>query len=142
MSAAVADRPAGHPTAPALRVLVVDDQEAFRDVVAQALTEVDGFTVVGSLPGAGDLIDEVARLDPDLVLLDVRMPGEDGATAALRLRRARPELTVVLMSVFDVEDVPAEVLAAGVGFLPKEDLGPGALAELRDRLEPGPRALP
>jgi DNA-binding NarL/FixJ family response regulator len=142
VSATVTDHRAGRPSTPALRVLVVDDQAAFRDVVAEALTEVDGFTVVGSLPGADGLIDEVTRLDPDLVLLDVRMPGEDGVCAALRLRRERPELTVVLMSVFDAEDVPAEVLAAGIGFLPKEDLGPGALAELRDRLGPRPRALP
>jgi DNA-binding NarL/FixJ family response regulator len=119
-----------------VRVLVVDDQASFREVVRQALDGVDGFEVVGALPGAQELTAEVDRLHPDLVLLDVRMPGEDGATAASHLHRAHPELAVVLMSVFDREDVPDEVLDAGVGFLPKEDLGPAPLAELHRRLHP------
>ena len=120
-----------------VRVIVVDDQASFRAVVAQALQEADGFDVVASLPGTGTLAAEIDRLRPDLVLLDVRMPGDDGPGAAQELRRTHPGLTVVLMSVFDVEDVPADVLRSGVGFLPKEDLGPGPLAELRDDLRPG-----
>lgn len=124
-----------------VRVLVVDDQAPFRAVVAQTLQEADGFEVVGSLPGTQGLAVEIARTEPDLVLLDFRMSGDDGAAAALDLHRVHPELVVVLMSVFDVEDVPAEVLAAGVGFLPKEELGPASLAELQRRLlaeAPGP----
>lgn len=130
MSAAVAARPSGRP----VRVLVVDDQPSFRDVVAQALDGADGFEVVGSLPGTQTLDAEIDRLQPDLVLLDVRMPADDGPSAALRLRHDRPDLTVVLMSVFDAEDLPAEVLRAGVGFLSKEELGPDSLAELYLRL--------
>lgn len=118
-----------------LRVLVVDDQPSFRDVVTQTLDEAGGFEVVGSLPGTQTLVAEIDRLDPDLVLLDVRMPGDDGPSAALRLRRTRPDLCVVLMSVFDVEDVPGDVLDAGVGFLAKEEFGAVPLTELHRRLQ-------
>lgn len=130
------------PMAPAatrpVRVLVVDDQASFREVVRQALDGVDGFTVVGSLPGSQGLAEAVDRLHPDLVLLDVRMPDGDGATAAAALRVSHPRVVVVLMSVFAVEDVPDEVLDAGVGFLPKEDLDPATLADLHARLRRAP----
>jgi CheY-like chemotaxis protein len=81
-----------HPQAPpspaasrAVRVLTVDDQAVFRRIADDVIAATQGFEAVGEAGGGDEALEAVQRLAPDLVLLDVRMPGVDGIEVARRL---------------------------------------------------------
>lgn len=123
-----------HPPAP-VRVLVVDDQVAYRDAVATVVANEGGFELVGSLESAQDIDRVLDDLHPDLVLLDVRMPDGDGAEIAVRLRRHRPRTAILLMSVFSSDEIPPEVFEVGARFVEKEDFDAETLHQMRHEVE-------
>ena len=110
--------PTPEPTAPApLRVVLVDDQPVYRIVLRQLLGQHDGITVVGEAADGGAAIELVERLEPDLVVLDVRMPGVDGPTAAAVVAQRWPRVAVLLCSSRARCDLPRELPAP---YVPKE----------------------
>jgi len=121
--------------APQVRVLVIDDQAAYRDAVTTVVDTESGFELVAALASASGVNQVIDDTRPDLVLLDVRMPDEDGAALAVELRRDHPSLTVLLMSVFSSDEIPCEVFAAGVQFVEKENFGAEILLRMRIEVE-------
>jgi DNA-binding NarL/FixJ family response regulator len=111
-------------------VLIVDDHEAFRDAAA-ALLRTEGFDVIGAVADGSAALAAVDRLDPDLVLLDIRLPGPDGFAIAEQLA-ARPRSPVVVLVSSRDESAYAVRLAASSarGFIAKRDLSGAALAAL------------
>ena len=108
-----------------IRVLVVDDQELIRAGLRGILRECYGFTVVGELDTGTDVRQTVARLSPDVVVMDVRMPRVDGITATHALTRTDGAPPVLVLTTFDEDEILAGALRAGAaGFLLK-----GASAE-------------
>jgi DNA-binding NarL/FixJ family response regulator len=108
-----------------IRVLLVDDQELIRSGLRAILREAFGFCVVGECAHGGEVAGAVARLHPDVVLMDARMPVLDGIEATRRLGPEAPP--VLALTTFDDDDVLAGMLRAGaVGFVlkgvPAEDL--------------------
>jgi DNA-binding NarL/FixJ family response regulator len=111
-------------------VLIVDDHEDFRSS-ASALLEAEGFTVVGGVADGLGVVDAVERLQPDLVLLDVQLPGLDGFAVAERLARITDPPRVVLISSRDAASYGARVGAASAcGFIAKRELSGASLAAL------------
>ncbi|MGM1062923.1 response regulator [Saccharothrix sp. Mg75] len=101
-----------------IRVLVVDDQEMVREGFSALLDAQPDITVVGSAGDGAAGVAEVRRLEPDVVLMDVRMPGVDGL-AATRLLADDP-VKVLVLTTFDLDDYVYEALRAGAsGFLLK-----------------------
>jgi len=110
-----------------VRVLLVDDQELIRAGLRGLLRERFGFTVVGELGDGAGVAEAAARLRPDVVVMDVRMPGVDGVTATARLRAVPGAPPVLVLTTFEDDEVLAGALRAGAaGFLlkgvPAEDL--------------------
>lgn len=110
-----------------VRVLVVDDQELIRVGLRGILRERYGFTVVGELDTGIEVTETVARLTPDVVVMDVRMPHVDGITATQALTLADDAPPVLVLTTFDEDEILAGALRAGAaGFLlkgaPAEDL--------------------
>jgi DNA-binding NarL/FixJ family response regulator len=104
------------------RVLIVDDQCAFREV-ARGLLEHRGYTVVGEAGDAIEAVDAAARLQPDAVLLDVRLGAHDGFAIAPALARACPGAAILLVSSDDYPDYAERLEASGArGFLLKSQL--------------------
>jgi DNA-binding NarL/FixJ family response regulator len=112
------------------RVLVVDDDAGFRRAVRDLLVA-DGFDVVAEAGSAEEAV-EVARLtNPEVVLLDVRLPGVDGITAAERLSRLSPRPDVVLVSTRAASTYGPRLRGAPVrGFVAKGDLSGAELRRL------------
>jgi DNA-binding NarL/FixJ family response regulator len=110
------------------RVLIVDDHAAFRES-ASALLETEGFDVVGEAADGESAVAEVARLRPDIVLLDIQLPGLDGFDVAERLAEAADAPAVILISSRDAAAYGSRVEEAPVrGFLAKRSLSGAALA--------------
>lgn len=110
-----------------IRVVVVDDQAMVRAGLAALLGAADGIEVVGEAAEGREAVEVCGRTRPDVVLMDVRMPGVDGLTAGRRLLADTDPPKVVMLTTFDVDDYVFEALQFGAsGFLlkdaPPEDL--------------------
>jgi DNA-binding NarL/FixJ family response regulator len=104
-----------------LRVLVAEDQKVVRDGLVALLRMLPGIEVVGAAVDGDDAIAQALALAPDVVLMDLHMPGCDGVEATRRLTRARPGVhVVVLTSYSDDASVLAALRAGARGFLTKD----------------------
>ena len=111
-------------------VLIVDDHQAFRES-ASALLEADGFAVVGEAADALQAIAQAERLQPDIVLLDIQLPGPDGFAVAERLTELPDPPVVVLISSRGASAYgPRLSAAAARGFITKQELSGDALEAL------------
>lgn len=115
-----------------LRVVLVDDDERFRSMARRALVA-EGADVVAEVAGGAGAVDAVRTWQPDVVLVDIRMPGIDGPEVARRLRAEVPGAVVILIST--VDPVDGSRLAEGVaaGYLPKDELGLPAILTVLER---------
>jgi DNA-binding NarL/FixJ family response regulator len=112
-------------------VLVADDCQPFRDALSELINRLHGFNVVGQATSGEEAADAVAALAPQLVLMDVIMPGMGGVAAARQILSRDPPPVVVLISVDDPAAVPgAKSLRGPVAFLRKQDLHAATLREL------------
>jgi DNA-binding NarL/FixJ family response regulator len=112
-------------------VLVVDDSKRFRVAARSVLRRVPGFTVVGEAESGEEALDQVGELGPDLVLMDIKMPGMTGVEAARRISESSPATVVFLCSTYALADLPAQVGVDGVAaYVHKEELRPELLAQL------------
>jgi DNA-binding NarL/FixJ family response regulator len=103
-----------------IRVLLVDDQELVRTGLRGILRPQFGFEIAGELPDGSRVTETVAALNPDIVLMDVRMPAVDGVQATRELRRQPTSPPVLALTTFDDDEMLAAVLRAGAsGFILK-----------------------
>ena len=104
-----------------IRVLVVDDDPVFRDALCNVLAGDAGIAVVGQSGDGGRAESAVADLAPDVVLLDVRMPGRSGIATAGAIRAASPTTRVVMLTASDDEDDLFDAVVAGAnGYVLKD----------------------
>jgi DNA-binding NarL/FixJ family response regulator len=114
-----------------VRVLTVDDQAVFRRVAKDVIVATLGFEAIGEAESGEDAVTAAERLRPDLVLLDVRMPGIGGIEAARRITTAHPDTVVVLISIEDPDEVSHTVRGSGAAALVrKQDFGPALLRRI------------
>jgi len=115
-----------------VRLLIVDDQELVRTGLRTILQGVEGFEVVGEAADGLSAISQTARLKPDLVLMDIRMPHLDGVEATARIRASEPAPRVILLTTFDLDQYVYAGLRAGAsGFLLKDTLAAELVAAIR-----------
>jgi len=116
-----------------IRVLVVDDQELVRSGFCVILDAADGITVIGEAANGEAAVSQVAARSPDVVLMDIRMPGMDGLEAT-RLITGGPAAApkVVMLTTFDLDEYVYEALRAGAsGFLLKDSPRHDLIAAVR-----------
>ncbi|MEE1831803.1 response regulator transcription factor [Streptomyces sp. SP17KL33] len=104
-----------------IRILVVDDQQLVRMGLRMLFEQAQDIEIQGEADNGAEAVRLAERLTPDVVLMDLRMPGMDGITATRRILAARPATRVVALTTFDDDDHLYPVLAAGAcGFLVKD----------------------
>lgn len=115
-----------------MRVLIVDDHQAFRDALITTLRLVNEIQVVGEASDGATACQAAQDLSPDVILLDMAMPGMSGLEAMRSIQQTCPDISVVMLTAYAEPALEREAVAAGVaGFLAK---GCG-LQEILDALE-------
>ncbi len=106
--------------ADAIRILLVDDHAVVREGLRAFLALQDGFEIVGEAADGDEALERAAELEPDVILMDLVMPGRDGVSAMRELRRrAQPTRVIVLTSFLDDERLLPALEAGAAGYLLK-----------------------
>ncbi len=120
-------------------VLLTDDDDGLRQLLRMVLERADGFQVVGEAHDATSCLSAVSELQPDVLLLDVGLPGRSGLEIAQEVRQRAPDTLVVVLSAHPADRMASQALAAGAhAYLSKDDLVRGLVPALTDALRRGP----
>jgi two-component system, NarL family, invasion response regulator UvrY len=122
-------------------VLIVDDQAPFRDVARTVVALSPGFDVVAEAASGEEAITAADDRHPQLVLMDINLPGINGLDATRRIVDAHPETIVILLSTYTRDDLPGDARSCGaVRYVHKEDFSPLILRETWDEHGPATNA--
>lgn len=114
-----------------VRVWVVDDQVSFRRVTVATIDATDDFMLAGECETGESAVTRIGADGGDIVLMDIHLPGIDGIEATRQICSTRSDLMIVLMSTYDVQDLPAAAARCGAAsYLHKEQLSPETLRRL------------
>jgi DNA-binding NarL/FixJ family response regulator len=119
-----------------MKVLIVDDHTLVREGLSNLLT-VNGVTVVGSVNSGQKALEQVALLQPDVILMDVDMPGEDGIRATRRIKAKYPQIKIVMVTVVEDDAHLFEALKAGASGYILKSASKEQFLELLTGLEDG-----
>jgi DNA-binding NarL/FixJ family response regulator len=121
-----------------IRVLLVDDQQLVREGLRRILHPEEGFEIAGECSDGTEVADAVARLEPDVVVMDVRMKDVDGVEATRRLRDEPDPPPVLVLTTFDEDEVLWGAIEAGAaGFVLKDAPGEELIRSVRTVAERG-----
>jgi DNA-binding NarL/FixJ family response regulator len=110
-----------NPPEPPVGVLVVDDQRLMRDGIASLLSLQPGIAVLGTAANGHEAVAQAQALQPDVILMDVRMPGKDGIEATRTIRGMAPDCRVLMLTMFDDDATVFTAMQAGAqGYLLKD----------------------
>jgi DNA-binding NarL/FixJ family response regulator len=108
-------------TTEAIRVLIADDQRVVRDGLSMLVALIDGVEVVGTASDGAEAVQLAAAYRPDVIMMDLRMPGTDGISATADLRERLPATRVLVLTTYADEDAILPALRAGArGYLTKD----------------------
>ncbi len=114
-----------------LRILVVDDHDVVRQGLRSLLETHPGWEVCGEASTGREALEKSQQLKPDVVILDVAIPELNGLEVGRRIRKARPETQLLMLTMYDSDDLVSEVLKVGArGFILKSDAGRDLVAAL------------
>jgi len=115
-----------------IKILVVDDHAMMRDGIRALVSLYDDIEILGEASEGKEAIEKVQELAPDVVLMDIAMPGMDGLEATRRIRKKNPAVKVIIITQHDNREYILSCIKAGAaGFVPKRALGSELLAAIR-----------
>jgi DNA-binding NarL/FixJ family response regulator len=131
-----------------VRILIADDHQAIREGLVSLLRACHEFRIVGQTSSTPQAIDKIAKLRPDVILLDLRLPECDGLATCRTLQSHAPEIPVIILTSYQEEDYSVKALSVGAwGCLSKiasleEIIGAARSVELGQRSSPHAGKLP
>jgi two-component system invasion response regulator UvrY len=115
-----------------IRILISDDHAIVREGIKQILADTDDLVVAGEATNGHEVIEHVRREDWGMVLLDLAMPGKDGLETLKEIKREKPKLPVLVLSIYPEEQYAVRALKAGAsGYLTKESAPEELIAAIR-----------
>jgi DNA-binding NarL/FixJ family response regulator len=123
------------------RILICDDHAMFREGVNSILRSQPNFEVVGQASDGQEAVDLARKLHPDVVLVDISMPVLKGFDAARRIRKAQPDIKVLILTIYDDEDMVARCLSAGASGYVLKDAPPAQLIYAVEAVSKGERYM-
>lgn len=122
-------------TSDVIRVVLVDDHALMREGLREILTAQQDITVVGEAGGSSAAVAVVATVKPDVVLLDVEMPGDDVTVTVRKMKAASPSTEIIILSMYDSRHLVQSLLALGIkGYLLKSVAGEQVVAAIRSAM--------
>ncbi|QDM42164.1 response regulator transcription factor [Paenibacillus thiaminolyticus] len=104
-----------------IKVMIVDDQEIVREGLKMILSMYKEVSVIGEVPNGRVLLEQLEVMNPDVILMDIRMPVMDGITAAQLVKERHPEIKVIILTTFDEDEYIIQGLKNGVeGYILKD----------------------
>ena len=114
-----------------VRVLIVDDQLPFREAAHVVFELLDRFEIVGEATSGEEALDVVEEMRPDLVVMDINLPGMSGVDATRRVIAAHPDTVVLLVSTYEANALPHSASASGaLAYVHKEHLDADLIEQL------------
>lgn len=124
---------------PTIRVLVVDDHQVVREGLRRILELDKEIKVVGEARNGGEAVTKAVSLSPDVIIMDLKMPGMDGITATRKIKQEKPEINILILTLYG-EDFVRQAIEAGVsGYLLKDsecEMITKAIHQVHDGLSP------
>jgi two-component system response regulator DevR len=124
-----------------LRIVLVDDHEVVRLGLRSLLERQPDLTVVGEAETANEAVRAVESLAPDVVVLDIRLPGRSGVEACAEIKRRRPETKIVMLTSYAEDEVLLDAIAAGAEGYVLKQVGSDDLVQALRRVGRGERLL-
>ena len=126
-----------------IRVLLADDHTLFRQGIGTLLGRDAHIEVVGEVSNSGDAVNQCNELRPDVVLMDISMPGISSFDAARQIKKSRPETKVLFVSMYDDEDYLSQALESGAnGYVLKDTAAPELITAIREVARGGSHLSP
>jgi DNA-binding NarL/FixJ family response regulator len=116
------------------RVLLADDHDLMRKLLRTVLSTRPGLEVVGEAADGPEAVELARTLEPDLIVLDLAMPGMDGLQVANAVRTAHPDCAILVLSAFEAEHAAAAAIAAGADRYVEKAAGLHVAAEAAESL--------
>ena len=115
-----------------VRVLIADDHPLFREGMRGRLDRVADVAVVGEAASGDEAVELAHKLEPDVILMDIKMPGLNGIEATREIQQASPQIGVLVLTMFEDDDSVFAAMRAGAkGYLLKESGGEGVVHAIR-----------
>lgn len=126
-----------------IRVMIVDDHKGIRQGLQQLIGNTPGFFIAGSYADCEDIVKRVEQDQPDVILMDIQMPGVNGIDAVRMIHHRFPQVKIVMQTVFDDDDkVFAAICAGASGYLLKKSEPLRYLQAVREAYEGGAPMAP
>ena len=104
-----------------IKVVIVEDNEAIREGLKILIGGTDDYTCAGAFPGCEPMLKNLKKLDPDVLLMDIGLPGMSGIEGIKKAKAYMPELTILVLTVYEENDLIFDALCAGAcGYLVKK----------------------
>jgi DNA-binding NarL/FixJ family response regulator len=115
-----------------VRVLIADDHPLFREGMRGRLDRVADVAVVGEAASGDEAVELAHKLEPDVILMDIKMPGLNGIEATREIQRANPQIGILVLTMFEDDDSVFAAMRAGAkGYLLKDSGGEGVVRAIR-----------